>query len=303
MQNFKDLKKRVNSAKAALNSASHRPFLKMAAAAALISLTAAATPLQAADKVEIPQDTLNSIMWTQMAKNHLLNGQDDVNAIVMDETILVHAPKSAEDQMNIPVHVDARSIRNAKKIIVIADLNPLTKVLTFEPEDSEARLSFRIKVEQGTPVRAAVLDGEGVWHVGGVYVDAAGGGCSQPAMAHANADWVKYLAEVRGKIWREVGSDVAKMRFTVRHPMDTGLADGIPAFYVEQLKFRSPKGEKLGKLTIHEPVSENPTITLFPKLDEATSQVNISGRDNEGNLIDVAVPAPFQSSALEQSGK
>lgn len=275
----------------------------LVAAVALVIAAPAATLQAKTSNIEIPKDTLNSIMWTQMAKNHLLTTQDEVKGIVMDETILVHAPKSAEDQMNIPVHVDARSIKNAKKIIVIADLNPLTKVLTFEPEDSEARLSFRIKVEQGTPIRAAVLDGDGIWHVGGTYVDAAGGGCSQPAMAHSKPDWVKYLAEVRGKIWREVGSDVATMRFTVRHPMDTGLADGIPAFYVEQLKFSSPKGEKLGRLSIHEPVSENPTITLFPKLDEATSQVNIKGRDNEGNLIDVAVPAPFQSSALQKTAK
>lgn len=275
----------------------------LVAALALVIAAPAATLQAKTSNIEIPKDTLNSIMWTQMAKNHLLTTQDEVKGIVMDETILVHAPKSAEDQMNIPVHVDARSIKDAKKIIVIADLNPLTKVLTFEPEDSEARLSFRIKVEQGTPIRAAVLDGDGIWHVGGTYVDAAGGGCSQPAMAHSKPDWVKYLAEVRGKIWREVGSDVATMRFTVRHPMDTGLADGIPAFYVEQLKFSSPKGEKLGRLSIHEPVSENPTITLFPKLDEATSQVNIKGRDNEGNLIDVAVPAPFQSSALQKTAK
>lgn len=275
----------------------------LVAAVALVIAAPAATLQAKTSNIEIPKDTLNSIMWTQMAKNHLLTTQDEVKGIVMDETILVHAPKSAEDQMNIPVHVDARSIKDAKKIIVIADLNPLTKVLTFEPEDSEARLSFRIKVEQGTPIRAAVLDGNGIWHVGGTYVDAAGGGCSQPAMAHSKPDWVKYLAEVRGKIWREVGSDVATMRFTVRHPMDTGLADGIPAFYVEQLKFSSPKGEKLGRLSIHEPVSENPTITLFPKLDEATSQVNIKGRDNEGNLIDVAVPAPFQSSALQKTAK
>lgn len=275
----------------------------LVAAVALVIAAPAATLQAKTSNIEIPKDTLNSIMWTQMAKNHLLTTQDEVKGIVMDETILVHAPKSAEDQMNIPVHVDARSIKDAKKIIVIADLNPLTKVLTFEPEDSEARLSFRIKVEQGTPIRAAVLDGDGIWHVGGTYVDAAGGGCSQPAMAHSKPDWVKYLAEVRGKIWREVGSDVATMRFTVRHPMDTGLADGIPAFYVEQLKFSSPKGEKLGRLSIHEPVSENPTITLFPKLDEATSQVNIKGRDNEGNLIDVAVPAPFQSSALQKTAK
>lgn len=247
---------------------------------------------------EIPADSLNSIMWTQMAKMYLLTGGHEDSSIVMDDSILVHAPKSAEDQLNIPVYVDARAVKDVRKIIVIADLNPLPKVLTFEPEDAEARLSFRIKVEQGTPVRAAVLDAKGVWHVAGTYVDAAGGGCSQPAMAHGKPDWVQTLAEVRGKIWRKPGESVATMRLSVRHPMDTGLADGIPAFYVEKLEFSSKRGEQLGSITMHEPVSENPTLTLYPKLKDSTQAVNVKGRDNEGNLIDLSIPAPVHASHL-----
>ncbi|GJM01752.1 MAG: hypothetical protein DHS20C08_02530 [Rhodomicrobium sp.] len=264
---------------------------------AVSQLTGFITPAHTA---EIPADTLNSIMWKDMAKTYLLTEGHENSKIVMDESILVHAPKSAEDQLNIPVHVDARAIKDVKKIIVLADLNPLPKVLTYMPEKAEARLSFRIKVEQGTPVRAAVLDGEGVWHVGGAYVDAAGGGCSQPAMAHGKPDWVSSLAEVRGRIWRQSGTDTARMRLSVRHPMDTGLADGIPAFFVSELKFRSRKGKHLGSLTIHEPISENPTLTVFPKLQDATDAVEVSGRDNEGNLIHVSIPAPVRSSLLTE---
>lgn len=281
--------RRTNSLKAGLQALGLSAFLLSA------GFVGGATSLNAA---EIPADTLNSVMWQQMAKSYLLNGDRAGSKIIMDDSILVHAPKSAEDQMNIPVHVDARAIKDVKEIVVIADLNPLPKVLTYVPEQSEARLSFRIKVEQGTPVRAAVLDGDGVWHVGGTYVDAAGGGCSQPALAHGKADWVKTLAEVRGKIWRRPGDEAATMRFTVRHPMDTGLADGIPAFFIEQLQFRAPGGAHLGNLTLHEPVSENPTVTVFPKIKDATEAVEISGRDNEGNLIKVSVPAPLRSSSL-----
>ena len=80
--------------------------------------------------------------------------------------------------------------------------------------------------------------------------------------------------------------------------MDTGLADGIPAFYIEKLEMKGSGGEHIGSLTIKEPLSENPTLTLFPILKEATTSLQVKGRDNEGNLIDVAIPAPVQSSAL-----
>jgi len=252
----------------------------------------------AARAAELPEDSVKSVMWEYVAKEFLLSDKEGGQKVVMDDRILVHTPKLAEDQMNIPVHVDARAVKNVRKIVIIADLNPLPKVLTYYPDQSEARLSFRIKVEQGTAVRAAVLDGDGVWRVGATYVDAAGGGCSQPAMAHGNDGWVQRLAEVRAKIWRDPGAQAAKIRLSVQHPMDTGLADGIPAFYVETLELNTPKGERLGRIFMHEPVSENPTITLFPKLKSATDAVVIQGRDNEGNLIKVSVPAPVQSSQL-----
>lgn len=267
--------------------------------AVALSIPAASISVSAAEtSIAIPKDSLNSVMWDFMAKEHLLTDKNS-KKIVMNSQILVHTPKVAEDQLNLPVHVDARSVKNAQKIVIIADLNPIPKVLTYEPKQAEARLSFRIKVGQATPIRAAVLDKDGVWHVGGTYVDASGGGCSQPAVAYGNDDWVKRLAEIRGQIWRKPGQEATRLRFSIRHPMDTGLADGIPAFFIEKLEFKGAKGNLLGNLYISEPLSENPTVTLFPILKEATTAVNIKGRDNEGNLIDVAVPAPFQSSALE----
>ncbi len=249
---------------------------------------------------ELPKDSVDSIMWENVAKQFILSDQEGSDKIVMDDRVQVVAPKIAEDQMNIPVHVDARGIENVRKIVVIADLNPLPKVLTYRPEKAAPRLSFRIKVEQGTPIRAAVLDGKGVWHIGATYVDAAGGGCSQPALAHSQNDWVSTLAEVRAKIWRSPAKEFSTLRVTIKHPMDTGLADGIPAFYVEDLVVKTPSGQRLGRLEIHEPVSENPTLTLFPKIKGSVDHVVLSGRDNEGNLIKVSVPAPVQSSHLQK---
>ena len=283
----------------------NRQIKAIALGAAMFSLTAGGaiiTPL-AANEIkagfELPKDVVNSVMWTDIARDYLLKDKASSGKIVMDERVLVHTPKIAEDQMNIPVHVDARTVENVQKIILIADLNPLPKILTYLPKNADARLSVRIKVEQGTPVRAAVLDGAGVWHVGATYVDASGGGCSQPALAHSSDDWVKTLAEVRARVWRDESDGTATMRLTIKHPMDTGLADGIPAFFIEKLDLNAPDGTALGQLYLHEPVSENPTITLFPKLNASITNVIVKGRDNEGNLIKVKVPAPYRSSALQ----
>lgn len=246
--------------------------------------------------VDYPEDTAKSVLWSYIAEDFILSDKEGGQKIVMDDSILVQVPKVAEDQMVVPVHVDARAIKNVKKIVVFADLNPLPKVLTFVPKKAEARLSFRIKVEQGTVVRAAVLDGDNVWRIGATYLDATGGGCSQPAIAHGTDDWITHLAEVRAKIWRKPTSEAAKMRVTIKHPMDTGLADGIPAYYIEKLDMVTPQGDLLGQVFLHEPVSENPTLTLFPKLNASTNSIILQGRDTEGTLIKVKVPAPIEAS-------
>lgn len=243
----------------------------------------------------LPDDPLQSVMWKDMAEKFL---SQPGTRIVFDNKVKVDAPISAEDQMAIPATVNATGLGKVKRIVVFADLNPLPHVLTYEPVASDPYISFRFKVEQGTPIRAAALTADGVWHVGGRFVDAAGGGCSRPADAHAKSDWVSHLAEVRAKVWRIPGLPSAKLRMQIFHPMDTGLADGIPAFYLEALSVKTPAGRLLGRLQIREPVSENPTFTLRPHLPVAAGKVVIQGRDTEGNMIDVAVPAPWKSSAL-----
>ncbi len=249
---------------------------------------------------ELPKDVVNSVMWEDIANDHLLSDKASSGKVVMDKRILLHTPKKAEDQMNIPIHVDARAIPNVKKIVLLADLNPIPRVLTYLPKKAEPRLSVRIKIEQGTPIRAAVLDDKGVWHIAARYIDtAAGGGCSQPAVAHGQDDWFKNLAKVKARVWREPAKQTTKMRLSVKHPMDTGLAPGHPAFYIEKLNLKTPGGEMLGQLFLHEPVSENPTLTLFPKLKASTNKVILKGRDNHGNLIKATVPAPYHSSKLQ----
>ena len=258
--------------------------------AALISI---ALHLAAAQAAEPPTDPLNSVMWSHLYDKHFAGQR-----IVFDDKVRVVAPKMAEDQTAIPVTVDASALAGVREILVLTDLNPIQKVLSYQPIQAKPFIAFRFKAEQGTPVRAAALTEDGVWHIGGVYVDAAGGGCTAPALAHGKPDWVSRLAEVRGRVWRKDGQSSARLRLRIQHPMDTGLADGIPAFYVEKLEVLGSTGELLGKMHIHEPVSENPTLTLMPNLGPTDDRVIVRGRDNEGNEINAVVPTGMRQSAL-----
>ena len=69
------------------------------------------------------------------------------------------APPFAEDARQVPVEIDARAFKGeVVRILAWAELNPLPKIVDFEPVSGVLPwLSVRIRVEQATPLRAAVL--------------------------------------------------------------------------------------------------------------------------------------------------
>ena len=68
------------------------------------------------------------------------------------------------------------------------------------------------------------------------------------------------------------------------HPMDTGLAGGIPAFYLNRLSLRDANGRELMRLQAFEPVSENPVFSFdFPGVP--SGRLQLVGSDNNGNRI------------------
>lgn len=246
------------------------------------------SPAIAADAV---RDPLQSPMWDAMQAKYLNDGP-----VVFDDRVKVAVPSIVENQAQVPVTADARALPGVKKLVVIADLNPIQHVLTLSPEKAEAYVAFRMKVEQGTPVRAAAQTSDGVWHVGSVYLTAAGGGCSAPALARGDADWSTTVGQAMGKVYRQADG-TARVRWRVRHPMDTGLArNNNPAYFIETLQMRSASGGALARLEMFEPVSEDPTITLMVRLSPDDKAVDVEGRDNNGAIYRSLVPAvPGQS--------
>ncbi len=236
-------------------------------------------------------DPLNSGNW-QWVRDALF---DDAET-VFDDRVVVRAPTHAEDNLNVPFVVDARALPEVEKIVVFADSNPILRVLTYEPVKAEPFVAAALKMQQGGPVRAAALTPDGVWHVGGVFVDAAGGGCTAPADVHAETDWMDHLGELHARTWMQPdGSQRASLR--AYHPMDTGLADGIPAFFIEQLDLKDANGDLLARILPAEPVSQHPMMTVLVKPETGSDVLTIEGRDTEANLIEGQVPLTWDAAS------
>lgn len=228
-------------------------------------------------------DPLKSPRWNDMRKLYFEGKQ-----VAFDERVKVVAPKLAEDSMNVPVAVDAKALNDVEEILVFADFNPILKVLQYYPQQAQPYIAFRLKLEQSSPVRAAVRTRDGVWHVGGTWVEAAGGGCTAPSAGRASGSWSTYLNQVHGRLFerREGG----RVRVKVMHPMDTGLAPGIPAFYIERLSLADERGDEFARLLAFEPVSENPVFTFdFPSASRLPDKLFLTGADNNGNKINAGI--------------
>lgn len=237
-------------------------------------------PGAAAAERKAAADPLNSPSWPDLKRKML--GKANV---VFDSRVEILAPKVAEDSMNVPITVRVKDLQGIRQIVVIADLNPIVKVLEFEPLRAVPRLSFRIKLQQASPVRAMARTEDGVWHVGGVWVDAAGGGCTAPSVGRSTGNWADTLNQVDVRTWQVEGMSRVKLR--VMHPMDTGLAPGIPAFYLQKLALKDEQGNDWLRMSTFEPISENPMFSI--EFDQPTPPLRLTGVDNNGNRLDVKV--------------
>jgi sulfur-oxidizing protein SoxY len=239
----------------------------------LLTLAALLAPVAALGQTP-PVDPLGSPMWDYHA-GKLFGGAP----VVFDERVRVELPMLAENQHVMPVTVDARALGKVVRIVLFADLNPIPVAIDYSPLAAEAFVATRIKLDQRTPVRAAVLTADGVWHVAGGWVDAAGGGCSAPPLSRVRGDWADHLGEMRGAVW--AGEEATRLRVAFRHPMDTGLVENIPEYNIETLTVSDAAGTPLARMRIHASVSEDPSFTLLLSL-AAEGGFAVAARDTGG---------------------
>jgi sulfur-oxidizing protein SoxY len=217
----------------------------------------------------------------------------DASPVSFDERVQVQGPPFAEDPMNVPISVRvAPELGAVDRIVVMVDRNPIREVLEYQPRGEHGALpalSFRFKLEQGSPVRAAVKLRSGRWVVGGTWVDSTGGGCTAPGATRKDGSWPQTLGRVTGRLFERSEGPNARLRLQVMHPMDTGLVAGVPAFFMSRLSVQDGGGRELALLKAYPPVSENPVFS-FDFAEPPQGGVRVVGVDNNGNRIGSTVP-------------
>ncbi|TCT19768.1 quinoprotein dehydrogenase-associated SoxYZ-like carrier [Thiobaca trueperi] len=225
-------------------------------------------------------DPLGSPRWENLRRAFFGDAE-----VVFDDRVKVNAPAVADEPLNVPVAVDASALTGVEEVLVLVDFNPIVRALRFEPGEARASLAFRLKLNESTPIRAAVRTADGVWHLGGARVTTSGGACTQPSAGSGASDWQQDLNQVGSRLWQRPDGSL-RLRLRIVHPMDTGLAKGIPVFYIETLEITAGDGRSLMRIEPAEPVAENPVFTLdIPPGLSVDSPLRIAGRDNNGNLI------------------
>jgi sulfur-oxidizing protein SoxY len=205
---------------------------------------------------------------------------------VFDEKVVLRAPPFAEDARQVPIEIDARAYKGeVVRILAWAELNPLPQIVDFQPIDRVLPwLSIRIRIEQATPLRAAVLTRDGVWHIGSTSIEAAGGGCTAPSVVRTQPGWEEHIGEVLGG--RYLKAEFSRLRVQIAHPMDNGMVSGIPEFYLNQAQLKDADGKLLADLELFPAVSENPTLGFDI---EGDGETQLSLRDISGNQFSAAV--------------
>ncbi|PWC34518.1 quinoprotein dehydrogenase-associated SoxYZ-like carrier [Azospirillum sp. TSO35-2] len=252
-----------------------------------VLLLATAAPAVAGDG---PADPLGSVMWEALRDQYFAGAP-----VVFDGRVKVMAPTSAEDTRAVPLSVDATALDRVVELVAIADLNPFPLVLRYHPGTASPYIATRIKIQQATAVRGAARTADGVWHVSGVLVDAAGGGCSAPPASYAQKDWADHVGEVQARLWPAGDEGTARLRLRIRHPNDTGLVDGIPAYFIETLSVSAQTAggsPELARIDSLEPVSENPVFSLDVRPPPDATALILRGRDNQGGEIRATIPMP-----------
>lgn len=229
-------------------------------------------------------DPLGSLQWPDLRCEFF--GSAPVR---FDERVQVLGPGLAEDAMQVPVSVSVQGLTGVEEILVIVDRNPIRKVLVYFPLQALPQLAFRFKLEQASPVRAAARTRDGVWHVGSTWVDSAGGGCTVSGATRQDGSWAQTLGRVSARLFpRGELASGTRLRLRLMHPMDTGLAGGIPAFYLNRLSLRDGQGRELLRLHSFEPVSENPVFS-FDFERPPPGPLQLLGSDNNGNRLAGAI--------------
>ncbi len=221
-------------------------------------------------------------MWPLVKEEYL--GKTNVifnNEIKIVMQDLVEEPHEVSMIIKIP-----DNLKNTKEFVVLVDNNPIQLVSRIFPHRNIETVGMNIRLEQNSPVRAAILDDKGVWNVGTkmVYVSSPGG-CSLPA---CDPTIEKCTTSEIGKVTlrkykRSAGAWRVKLKIT--HPMDTGLVKdlstglSIPEHFINWIYFKDETGP-IADAQTYGALSADPVILL--DFSKEVKNISVNATDSNG---------------------
>jgi sulfur-oxidizing protein SoxY len=208
----------------------------------------------------------------------------DEKYIFDDNNINIKVPLFADNPIQVPIFVDAKAIKNAKRLIIFTDLNPIPKVIDMKLENLLPLISLNIKVAQETPIRALVLDENNIWHIGSSNIKSFGGGCSVSSVSSSNTDFEKLLGKTKGNIFKT--DNIYRLKASIFHPMETGLVFGNSEFYINKISIKADD-KILAKIDAYSSISENPRFIFETFVESKNYKIEFSDIDGNEFSMDI----------------
>ena len=224
----------------------------------------------------------NSDIWSELQDNLL---GKDINVLFVDDIKLI-MQDYIEEAHKVPLIVTLpKRLHNFKNFILIIENNPIQQAMSIKPYRSIEALGMNIRLEDDSPVRAAVLGDNGVWYIGSkMAFVASAGGCSTPACdPSVEVCETGTIGKIAIKQYeREAGAERIKLKIT--HPMETGFVTDlqgeiIPEYFVKNIHVDDNEGP-IADITTFAALSSDPIILLdLPKKGQS---VRIHVKDSLG---------------------
>jgi sulfur-oxidizing protein SoxY len=226
------------------------------------------------------KNPIESPTFDDIIKNIIQNDK----YIFDDKNINIQVPLFADNPVQVPIFVDAKAIKNAKRLIIFADLNPIDKVIDMDLVNLLPIVSLNMKVAQETPIRALVLDDKGLWHVGSNNIKSFGGGCSVSSVASSDTNFDKLLGKVKGNVFKT--PDSIRLKASIFHPMETGLVFGNSEFYINKITIKADD-KILAKIDAYSSISENPRFIFETTVESKNYKIEFF--DIDGNKFNMDI--------------
>lgn len=216
--------------------------------------------------------------------------------------IKLDAPDRPEDQMNVPIGVDANlpDGKLIKTVTIIVDENPtpVAAKFNFEQSRKQAGIAAKFRFDKVTGVRAIVETTDGDLYMAERHVRFTGGqsACSAPPNGTPEE-----IAAKMGKMQlaavgpRAVASNEAqRVKYSIGHPNNTGMVlDQITLYFIplnlmERVEFKQ-SGKTVMSFEGSMSLSQDPNFE-FDFLTDGSGELAVSANDTAGGAWSQVLP-------------